>query len=194
MINKSDETVTKPRIPCVDDEEHIISSLKRTLRKEAEVFTAQSGAEALEILKQQEIDLLITDMRMPQMTGAQLLLELNELGLNPARIQLAGYSDMEMLQQAINDGRLDRYLRKPWDNDDLLAAVRQELHRQELEHQNVELIAQPSLKNEVLNELNKNLETKVAERTSSKSLRKRLHASSITSSALADSSGAIRPS
>lgn len=165
MINKSEETVAKPRILCVDDEEHIIASLKRTLRKEAEVFTALSGAEALDILKQQEIDLLITDMRMPQMTGAQLLLELNELGLNPARILLTGYSDMELLQQAINEGRLDRYLRKPWDNDDLLAAVRQELHRKALEQQNAELTAQLSLKNEVLNELNKNLEVKVAERT-----------------------------
>mgnify|MGYP001046684154 FL=1 len=165
MHSETDKQDKQPRILCVDDEEHIVSSLKRTLRKEAEVFTAQSGAEALDILKQNEIDLLITDMRMPQMTGAELLTEVNNLGLDPARILLTGYSDMELLQQAINEGRLDRYMRKPWENDDLLAAVRQELHRRNLERRNAELTQELSLKNEVLNELNKNLEAKVNERT-----------------------------
>lgn len=113
MSNMSGSNITKPRILCVDDEEHIVSSLKRTLRKEAEVFTALSGTEALKILEQQEIDLLITDMRMPHMTGAELLNEINVRGYNPARILLTGYSDMELLQQAINEGRLDRYMRKP---------------------------------------------------------------------------------
>jgi len=165
MSFESDTEVTKPHILCVDDEEHILSSLKRSLRREAEVFTASSGEQALEILKNQRVDLLITDMRMPSMTGAQLLHEVNQLGLNPARILLTGYSDVELLQQAINEGRLDRYIRKPWENNELIAAVNQELHRRNLELRNLELTEELKLKNDVLNELNKNLEAKVSERT-----------------------------
>jgi adenylate cyclase len=165
MSSTPESPIKKPRILCVDDEEHIVASLKRALRKEGEIFTALSSKEALEILKMQEIDLLITDMRMPEMTGADLLIETNKLGLNPARLLLTGHADMELLQQAINEGRLDRYLRKPWENEDLQAAVRQELHKRGLERRNEELTHELSLKNEVLNELNKNLEAKVEERT-----------------------------
>lgn len=118
-----------PRILCVDDEEAVVSSLKRSLRLEGEILVATSAKQALDMLRKQPVDLIITDMRMPEMNGADLLLAVNQLGQDPARILLTGYTDMSLLELAINEGRLDRYISKPWNNDELISAVQQELHR-----------------------------------------------------------------
>ncbi|HSG02704.1 MAG TPA: HD domain-containing phosphohydrolase [Marinobacterium sp.] len=156
----------QPTILCVDDEPTIISSLKRVLRREdAIVLTALSGEEALEILKRENVDLLITDMRMPGLTGADLLAEVKRLELDPARILLTGYTDDDLLKDAINEGGLDRYLRKPWVNEELLSAVRQELDRHALRLENRELNAELAQKNEALLKLNEGLEETVQERT-----------------------------
>lgn len=152
-------------ILCVDDEEHIVNSLKRVLRREDNVLTATSGEDALEILRREDIDLLITDMRMPGMTGADLLAEVSRLKLDPARILLTGYTDVELLKNAINEGGLDRFLRKPWGNEELLSAVRQELDRRALRLENRALTAELAQKNEALLKLNEGLEETVQERT-----------------------------
>ena len=152
-------------ILCVDDEEHIVNSLKRVLRREDKVLTATSGEAALEILKREDVDLLITDMRMPGMTGADLLAEVSRLKLDPARILLTGYTDDELLKNAINEGGLDRYLRKPWGNEELISAVRQELDRRALRLENRALTVELAQKNEALLKLNEGLEETVQERT-----------------------------
>jgi len=152
-------------ILCVDDEEHIVNSLKRVLRREDKVLTATSGEAALEILKREDVDLLITDMRMPGMTGADLLAEVSRLKLDPARILLTGYTDDELLKNAINEGGLDRYLRKPWGNEELISAVRQELDRRALRLENRALAVELAQKNEALLKLNEGLEETVQERT-----------------------------
>lgn len=165
MIDIDESISDKPRILCVDDEVAVTNSLRRSLRRIGDVVTASSASQALDILRIQPVDLIITDMRMPEMTGAGLLHEVNKLGQDPARILLTGYTDMDLLELAINDGRLDRYITKPWDNEELLTAVEQELHRKQLEHENLRLLAEVRKKNDELAILNGTLEAKVAERT-----------------------------
>lgn len=165
MSEENDTPRRQSTILCVDDEEHIVNSLKRVLRREDKVLTATSATDALEILKSHDVDLLITDMRMPGMNGAELLAEVRRLELDPARILLTGYTDSDLLQSAINLGGLDRYLRKPWENSELIAAVRQELERHALKKENIRLTAELSQKNAELQTLNGSLEIKVEERT-----------------------------
>lgn len=165
MSEESTNDRKQATILCVDDEEHIVNSLKRVLRRGDNVLTATSGEAALEILKREDVDLLITDMRMPGMTGADLLAEVSRLKLDPARILLTGYTDDELLKNAINEGGLDRYLRKPWGNDELISAVRQELDRRALRLENRALTVELAQKNEALLKLNEGLEETVQERT-----------------------------
>jgi len=165
MSEESTNDRKQATILCVDDEEHIVNSLKRVLRREDKVLTATSGEAALEILKREDVDLLITDMRMPGMTGADLLAEVSRLKLDPARILLTGYTDDELLKNAINEGGLDRYLRKPWGNEELISAVRQELDRRALRLENRALTVELAQKNEALLKLNEGLEETVQERT-----------------------------
>ena len=159
-------------ILCVDDEPSILTSLRRTLRPKGNILTAGSADEALDIIASNDVDIVITDMRMPKKTGADLLREIVDSGRDPIRILLTGYSDLELLASAINDGRVNRYLRKPWENTELLATIEQELHRKQLEAENQRLDAEVERQNEelrVLNaeltDLNANLEQKVEQRT-----------------------------
>jgi len=163
----------KPRILCVDDEEAVVTSLRRSLRRQGEILIATSAKQALDMLRKQPVDLIITDMRMPEMNGADLLLAVNQLGQDPARILLTGYTDMSLLELAINEGRLDRYISKPWDNDELISAVQQELHRKKLEHENLRLLSEVRNKNDELALLNGTLEEKVEQRTQALDMSKR---------------------
>ncbi len=171
-INDMGDSNPKPRILCVDDEPEILTSLRRTLRTEGEVLLAHSADEAMQIIKQQSVDIVITDMRMPVKTGADLLREITELGQDPIRVLLTGYSDLELLASAINEGHVNRYLRKPWDNQELISTIHQELERKRLESENQRLGSEVERQNEELRllnqeltELNTSLEEKVKERT-----------------------------
>jgi response regulator RpfG family c-di-GMP phosphodiesterase len=113
----------KHPILLVDDEPEILFSLRGLLRCEFDLHTAQSGAEALEILKRQPIHVIMTDQRMPQMTGVELLRRAR--GESPAAIRMVftGYADIKSVVDAINQGRIYRYLTKPWDPDELVAVL-----------------------------------------------------------------------
>ena len=113
------------RILAVDDEEDVLDVLGRALEDDYEVFTARSGAEALEILRKGPIDLLITDQRMPEMSGTLLLEKAKEINPSMVRIILTGYTDPGDLIDAINRGEVYRYIVKPWDLNDLLLTIRQ---------------------------------------------------------------------
>jgi len=143
----------------VDDEENILSSLKRIFRPlKYQILTASSGAKGLEILEQQHIDLIISDMRMPEMDGAEFLSQAAEKYPDTARILLTGYADMSATIAAINRGNIFKYISKPWEENDLKLTVQLALERKRL----LELTHR---QNEELKELNANLEKKVAERT-----------------------------
>ena len=116
----------------VDDEEANLRTLDRLFREDYTVFTAKSGAEALHLLEQHDVAILITDQRMPEMTGIELLGKTAELRPQMVRILLTGYTDVGSLIEAINCGLVYRYLTKPWNNDDLRLTVSRALEHHEV--------------------------------------------------------------
>jgi len=136
------------KILIVDDEPANLRTLARLFRDDYEVLTAASGDEALALLGQHDVALLITDQRMPGMTGIELLKRTAPLRPRMVRIILTGYTDVDALVEAINCGQVYRYVAKPWDNEDLRLTVRRglehfESHKQrnELESANVRLVS-----------------------------------------------------
>jgi response regulator RpfG family c-di-GMP phosphodiesterase len=118
----------KATVLCVDDEPGILSALKRTLRSaNVVVLTATGGTEALDVMRGLPVDLVISDMRMPGMDGAQLLEHVFRDWPDTMRILLTGYSDTAATIQAVNRGRIFRYLQKPWDERELLKSVEEGL-------------------------------------------------------------------
>lgn len=106
-------------ILCVDDEEDNLLVFRSFFRRHYNVFTAQSGQAALELLKNQPIDLVVSDQRMPRMTGVELLERIREEYPDVIRIILTGYSDIQAVINAINKGKVYHYAAKPWDGDEL---------------------------------------------------------------------------
>jgi response regulator RpfG family c-di-GMP phosphodiesterase len=151
---------------CVDDEPSILSALRRVLRVEGcRLLVAQGGAEALAILATESVDVVVSDMRMPGMDGAQLLARVREEWPGTARILLTGYADMDATIAAINNGQIYRYIHKPWDEHELRLTVRQAAERQQLERERQRLQDLTAVQNQALQELNVALEARVAERT-----------------------------
>ncbi|HUT52867.1 MAG TPA: response regulator [bacterium] len=102
---------------CVDDEKYVLSSLERAFRNQPlRLVTALSGAEALKIMEREPVRVLITDQRMPGMTGTELLGRVKERWPHVVRIILSGFSEVADLIQAINEGEVYRFIKKPWDN------------------------------------------------------------------------------
>lgn len=119
-----DPTATiKPRILFVDDEPRILTSMRMLFRAHYELFFAESGAAAIELLKTQPVDVIVSDQRMPGMTGIELLRTARELNPNAMRILLTGYSDLNAIIGSINEGEIFRFVNKPWSNDELTATV-----------------------------------------------------------------------
>ena len=158
----------KHRLLLVDDEESITKALTRMFRREGyEIYTASSGQKGLEVLKEDKkpFSLIISDQRMPGMTGAQFLEKAKKIFPNAMRILLTGYSDMDAIVDAINKGEIHRYLTKPWNDNDLLIQIRHAIEQYELTLENKRLLALTRRKNIKLRELNEHLEEKVAERS-----------------------------
>lgn len=150
----------------VDDEPGILSSLRRLLRPNGyAIHLAESGKAGLEILEREPIDLVISDMRMPEMDGARFLEQVRIRWPATMRILLTGYADIASTIDAINRGEIYRYIAKPWDDADLQLVVRDALERQRLLRENARLLALTQSQNEELKDLNANLENKVKQRT-----------------------------
>jgi putative two-component system response regulator len=127
------------KIMVVDDEAANLRLLERLFRHQYQVITAQSGADALELLKQHDVALLITDQRMPNMTGIELLKRTTELRPHMVRIILTGYTDVGALVEAINCGQVYRYVTKPWNNDELRLTVERAIEHYESNKSRYEL-------------------------------------------------------
>ncbi|PQO45375.1 response regulator [Blastopirellula marina] len=110
----------KPAVLLVDDEPDILHSLIGLLRRDFTVHTAESGAEALKIMAEHDIHVLMTDQRMPEMTGAELTRQAYHRFPATTRILFTGYADIKSVIEAINSGGLYRYVTKPWDPDELI--------------------------------------------------------------------------
>lgn len=122
----------KYTILVVDDEPDNLLLLERVLRREYNVFSANSGAEAIDILENMEVDMIISDQRMPQMTGAELLGEAYKRNPDQVRLLLTAYSDVKDIIAAINAGHIYQYISKPWDPDELKLIVRRALEAYQL--------------------------------------------------------------
>ncbi|HEX5126672.1 MAG TPA: HD domain-containing phosphohydrolase, partial [Rhodocyclaceae bacterium] len=155
-----------PVVLLVDDEANVLNALRRLLRPTGyTVLTASGGEEALQQMEGKAVDLLISDMRMPGMDGAQLLAQARQRWPDTQRILLTGYADVSSAISAINDGGIFRYISKPWSDDELLSVAHQALQWRGLQREKIRLEALTQSQNEQLKSLNAGLEAKVAERT-----------------------------
>lgn len=172
-----------PTILCVDDEPNILTALRRLFRgKGWQVRLAEGGQAGLALLESEPVDLVISDMRMPEMDGAQFLAAVRERWPDTLRLLLTGYSDVAAIIEAINRGEIYRYITKPWDDNDIVLIVRQALERKALEAEKKRLEALTARQNEELKDLNASLEARVEQRTAElKVANEKLKASFITS-------------
>lgn len=155
------------KVLFVDDEPAILSALRRLMRPMGyEVLLAESGAAGLELLAREPVDLVVSDMRMPGMDGAQFLEQVRQRWPAVQRMLLTGYADIGSTIAAINRGEIHRYIAKPWDDQELLLAVREGVSRRRLEQENQRLQALTQQQNQQLQAANTQLEQRVRARTS----------------------------
>lgn len=141
----------KPVILCVDDEQNVLDVLKRMFERLGTVILANDGPTALELLKSRPIDLLITDQRMPEMTGIELVRAARKEGIGVTTILLTAYTNPTDLIAAINDGQVFRYVTKPWEIDDLMMTVRNALSVAQLRRDKEKLLESLHKRMEALN-------------------------------------------
>ncbi|MFZ1547237.1 MAG: HD domain-containing phosphohydrolase [Candidatus Nitrotoga sp.] len=150
----------------VDDETNILSSLKRLFRPLGyRIFTAESGAQGLEIIDRETVDLVVSDMRMPEMNGAQFLEEVRGRWPDTIRILLTGFAEIGATIDAINKGQIYRYISKPWEDVNITLTIKHALQQKMLEREKQRLEELTHKQNEELKDLNAHLEEKVQART-----------------------------
>ncbi|MCX6640533.1 MAG: response regulator [bacterium] len=158
--------MTNPRLLLVDDEPNILKALQRLFFDEDyKVSTANSGEEALEILQGQEVDLIISDYRMPGMTGTHFFKEARLIQPDAVRIILSGYAEVPALTAAINEGNIYQFIFKPWNDEDLKNIIRLALQQKFLALENRKLADELQLKNLQLQKHSQELEHLVEERS-----------------------------
>ncbi|MDF1694000.1 MAG: response regulator [Zhongshania sp.] len=122
-LANTNAAAAKPRILFVDDEPRILVALKALFRRDYDVLTADSGKAALAILRDGDVDVVVSDQRMPEMTGVEVLRLAKSLRPRAIRVLLTGYSDLSAILAAINDGEIFRFINKPWSNVDLRQTI-----------------------------------------------------------------------
>lgn len=154
----------RPWLLVVDDENEILSLLVRSLRDDYHVLTAQNGHEALEILEAHDVAVVITDQRMPLMSGIELLKETMRKRPDTRRILMTGYADMQLLVNAVNDGQVDRLIPKPFASSSLKRSVGDILELRRLQMENRRLLHELADANESLRKREELLEHDLDER------------------------------
>jgi response regulator RpfG family c-di-GMP phosphodiesterase len=143
----------------VDDEENVLKALRRLFIDEGlEVFTAASGKEGLEIVKNAEFAVIVSDQRMPEMTGVEFLQHTKELCPDTVRIMLTGYADVHATIKAINEAGAQRYITKPWNDEEIKLIIKQAIDRFRLIKENKRLFALSEKQKEEAASWNKELE------------------------------------
>ena len=165
----TDSEVASPDVAdglFVDDEPNILRALRRVFRSQGyRLHTAESASEGLKLLEREVVDVVVSDMRMPEISGAQFLGEVRLRWPDTVRILLTGHSDVDSTVAAINDGGIYRYVAKPWEERDIQLLVRGAIERKALEREKVRLEKLARRQNEELRDLNSTLATKVLART-----------------------------
>ncbi len=151
---------------CVDDEENILNSLRRLLRREGyRLLTASSGNDGLKLLEENDVHLVISDQRMPEMSGTDFLAKVKTEHPDVLRIILTGYTDVDSITESINKGHIYKFFLKPWNDQSLKLEIRQALEQYDLIQANKGLHEKVLEQNEELKGMNENLEKLVKERT-----------------------------
>lgn len=128
---------TRHCVLIVDDEPDVCDSVHDLLRREFRVLKAHSAEEGYRIMQEEEVHIVMSDQRMPQITGIELLTKLKARHPHAIRMLFTGFADLESIIAAINQGHIFQFLKKPWNPEELLAAVRQAA----LEYDNLETMA-----------------------------------------------------
>ena len=122
----------------VDDERGILNTLEESFRDMFKVHTANSGAEALQIFRDRDVHLVLSDQRMPEMTGVELFAKLKAINPVPVRILITGYADINVVIRGLNEGLMWQYVTKPWDTEELKTLLRRAAQHYLKETQNDE--------------------------------------------------------
>ena len=117
--------MSEPTILCVDDEPGVLNALRRLLRKEGyKILMANGGNEGLALMDKQKVHIVISDQRMPEMTGTEFLQEVKSRFPQAVRVILSGYAEIHAIVDAINKAEVYRFLPKPWDDDELKETIK----------------------------------------------------------------------
>src|SRR4051812_10507327 len=142
----------------VDDEGDVVASVKDLLRLDYKVLGATGAAEAIKLLDQEPVHVVMTDQRMPGITGVELLEQVRAKHPDAMRLMFTGYADIRAVVEAINRGNVYRYITKPWDPDELMAIIREACERYDLIEERKRLILELRDKNEALERVNTELQ------------------------------------
>jgi response regulator RpfG family c-di-GMP phosphodiesterase len=154
------------KILFVDDQVNILKALRRAVEDEnIEIFTAESGQEGLELMKEHEFDVIFSDVRMPEMDGIEFLSKSRELAPNSVRIVLSAFADREQVLNAVNKGFIWSYQVKPWEDEDLILTLRNARSFFDKQLENTRLAEELQKSYEQLENFNNELEIRVWERT-----------------------------
>ncbi len=167
LTEMTDDAHNEPAaILFVDDETNVLKALRRLFYNEPYIaYFASSGAEGLDVLRQNTVDLIISDMRMPEMNGAEFLSQVFIQWPETIRILLTGYADFQSTIDAVNKGRIYNYCNKPWNDEELKLLIRNALEQKRLREERDRLSDIVHQQNKELKELNEHLEEKVEQRT-----------------------------
>ncbi len=143
-----------PTILIVDDEQHVLNSINRTLRHEYNVILSLEGKSALQVLREQEVSAILADQRMPGLTGSDFFREAIKIQPDTTRVLITGYSDIEAVVQAVNDGQIFYYIEKPWEPEALKLVMTRAVERYQLIKINKELIHKLEVSNQQLSSEN----------------------------------------
>jgi EAL domain-containing protein (putative c-di-GMP-specific phosphodiesterase class I)/FixJ family two-component response regulator len=143
----------------VDDEDNILAALRRLFRRDGyRILTASSGAEGLELLARNEVDVIVSDQRMPGMTGVDFLRRCKVMRPETIRMTLSGFTDLQSIIDAVNEGAVYKFLTKPWDDERLREHVAQAFQQKRLVDENARLHQQVTQANADLARMNQRLE------------------------------------
>ena len=155
--------IVQPVLLLVDDEENILNSLRRLFRRDGyKILCASSGQEGLEVLKRERVDVIMSDQRMPNMTGTVFLSKARELSPHSVRLVLSGYTDLGSVTDAINEGAVYKFLTKPWEDEILRLSIKEALRHKWVEDENRMLRNMLLEVNEELAETNRKLAAQAA--------------------------------
>jgi FixJ family two-component response regulator len=166
MSEHDDTAQPADTLLIVDDEANIHSALGRLFRRDGyRLLHAESGGQALALLAKHEVGVILSDQRMPDMSGTQFLARARERWPDSVRIMLSGYTDLACVTESVNQGAIHKFLTKPWDDDMLREAVREAFQLHRVTRENTRLNAALRAANADLTRWNQELEQRVAEKT-----------------------------